>query len=303
MTKAETRWKRLIVRWTAPKGFVAIVLFFALTIVIQVLLVYSFQSFGLIDLNVWTETFLIPYSNLIFTISISPLFHILPLSIIVVLLSSWAYLTKSTAFIPHRAEPAKRISAPTRRGQEDRRFKSVRRVLKRLNRRLGRIGRFLKTRIQRTRGVSYVSQRLSFARTAVRSAATVFAVFISMVLLLFLIEYPDLIHNWILNLYQGSPSLRDFVLGVAQWMHGIGQAVPPLAGFGSAINDALIGIAPGFRNSIENAGAALTRPASQLDLVNKYILSQNVAAWISAILAILYATYASQRPSRRSRGR
>lgn len=303
MTSTETRWKRLIVKWTAPKGFAAILLFFILAVIIEALLVYSFQILGLVDRNVWTATYLIPYVNWSFTVSISPLFHLLPIGVIVVLLSSWTYLTKYTAYVPHRIETARRVSTPTRHRQEKRRFKSLRNLSKRLSRRLQRIGRTFKSGIQRIRGVSYVSQRLFFARAAVRSAATVFLIFLSAVFLFTLVEYPDLIHSWTLNLYRGSPALLNFVSGTAQWFSGVGEAVPPLDGLGSAINNALVGAAPSFRHSLESAGASLTRPIVQLDAVGKYVLSQNLAAWTSALIALAYGAYVSSRPSRRPKGR
>lgn len=298
----ETRWRRLIVRWTAPKGFAAIILFFVLAVIAEVLLVYSFQSFGLVDQNVWTATFLIPYVNWSLTASISPLFHILPLSVITVLLSGWTYLTKYTAFISQKAEPTKRVSAPARRTQEKRRFKSLRVFLKRINRRLQRVGRVLKNGVQRIRGVSYISQRLFFAQAAVRSAVTVLVIFLCAFFLLVIVEYPDLIHYWALNLYRGSPAFLDFVLGTAQWFRGVGQAAPSLGGLGSAVNDALIGLAPGFRRSLEVTGSSLMRPVVELDMVWKYLLSQNLAAWISAVVALAYGVYVSSRPRRERKG-
>jgi len=303
LTATETRWKRLIVRWTAPKGFAAITLFFVLSVVIEVLLVNSFQSLGLVDRNVWTATLLIPYANWSFTASISPLFHLLPIGVIVVLLSSWAYLTRYTAFIPQRVEPTRRVSTPTRRALESRRFKSLRRLSKRLSQRLQRIGRALKSGVQRIRGVSYISQRLFFARAAVRSAATVLVIFLSAVLLLAVVEYPNLIHNMTLNLYRGAPAFLNFVSGTAQLFRGIGEAVPPLGELGTAINNALVGPAPGFRRSLEGAGASLTGPIIQLDMVSKYVLSQNLAAWTSALIALAYGAYASSRTYRRPKGR
>jgi len=303
LTSTETRWKRLIVRWTGRKGLAAITLFFILAVALEVLLVYSFQMFGLVDRNAWTATLSVPSVNWTFTLSISPLFHLLPIGVIVVLLSTWAYLTKYTAFVPQRVETARRVSTPTRREQETRRFKSLRRLSKRLNRRLQRIGRVLKNGIQKIRGVSYISQRLSFARAAVRSAAIVFMIFLSVVFLVVLVEYPDLIRDWTVNLYRGSPSFLNFVSGVMQWLNGVGQAVPPLGGFGSAINNALLGSAPGFRRSLESAGVSISGPIVQLDVVGKYVLSQNLATWISALIALAYGAYSSSRPSRRPKGR
>ena len=303
LTSTETRWKRLIVRWTGRKGFAAILLFFILAVIVEVLLVYSFQMLGLVDQSALTTTILIPYVSWLITVSISPLFHLLPIGVIVVLLSSWTYLTKYTAFIPQRVEAAKRGSAPTRRELETRRFKSLRRFSKRLTRRLQRFGKALKSGVQRIRGVSYISKRLSFARAAVRSAALVVLIFLSAVLLFSLVEYPDLIHSWTLNLYRGSPAFLNLISGTTQWLNGVGQAVPALGGVGFAVNDALVGAAPGFRQSLTNGGETLTRPIVQLDVASKYVLAQNVAAWGSALIALAYGAYASSRPSHRSKGR
>lgn len=303
MTSTKTGWKHLIVRWTGRKNLVAILLFFVLTVVLEALVVYSFQILGLIDPNALTATILIPYANWSITLSISPLFHLLPGGVIVVLLSSWIYLTKYTAFIPQRVEAPKRGLAPTRRDLETRRFKSIRRFSKRITRRLQRIGRALKSGAQRIRGVSYISHRLLLAKATVRSAAIVVLIFLSAALLFSLIEYPNLIHSWTLNLYRGSPAFLNFVSGTAQWFSGVGQAVPALGGFGSGINDVLVGAAAGFRHSLTSAGTSLTASIVQLDAQNKYVLSQNVAAWLSALFALAYGSYTSSRPSRRTKGR
>jgi len=161
----------------------------------------------------------------------------------------------------------------------------------------------LKAGVQRIRGVSYISQRLTFARAAVRSATTVMIIFLSSVILLTLVEYPDLIHSWTLNLYRGSPAFLNFVSGTNQWLNGVGQAVPALGGFGSAVNNGFLGVASGFRNSLMDAGASLTRPIGQLDVVGKYVLSQNVAAWTAALIALAYGAYTASHPSRRPKGR
>jgi len=303
LTSTETPLKRLIVRWTAPKGFAAITVFFILTLGIEVLIVYAFQMFGLTDPTVWSATYIVPGINWTLMLSISPLFHLLPFSVIMVLLSSWIYLTKYTAFVPQRAETAKRVPAPTRREQEKQRFKSVRRFLKRVNRKLQRVSKTLKGGVQKIRGVSYISKRLFFARAAVRSAVTVLIVFMLITFVVFLAAYPGLIYNWTLNLYRGSPALLNFVMGVGQWLHDVGRAVSPLGGLGSAINNALLSVAHGFRHALEGFGESLTRPVVQLDLAGKYVLTQNLAAWTSALVALMYGVYTSSRPSRRSRGR
>lgn len=301
MTSSETGWRRLIVRWTAPRSFAAIILFLLLAIVLEVLLIYSFQMFGLMDSNLWSTTFIVPGVNWSFAVSVSLLFHILPLSVMAVLLASWVYLTKYTAFVPRGVEQARRVPPPTRRAQEGRKFKTLRRFFRRLSRSLQRIGKTLKNGFLRIYGVSYISERLSFTKTAVRSAITVFVVFVATVLLVIVVEYPDLIRVLALSLYKGNPSLRDFVIGVTQWLHGLGQAVPPLGGLGSAINQALVGAGPGIRHALYDAGSAFSTPFVRLDVAGKYVLSQNFAAWTAALVALLYGSYVSSRLSRRPR--
>jgi len=301
LTSTATHRRHLRVKWTAPKGLAALILFFIIGLIIEVLLISAFQALGLSDREAWTSTFQVPSTNWSFTISVSPLLHLLPLSVIIVLLTSWTYLTKSTAFIPHRIEAAKRPTQPPRRIQESRRFKSTRRFFKNLSRKLQRISKRLKSGVQKTPGVGYISERLSFARIAVKSALAILAIFILVTTGLFLIEYPDLIHQLTLDMYMGSPALHGLVIGVGQWLQGIGTSVPPLGDLGTSINNALVSAAPGFRHSLEAAGTSLTSPIFQLDVVGKYALSQNLAAWTAAVLALLYSAYASTR--RRVKGR
>jgi hypothetical protein len=284
-------------RWTGRKGFAAIVLFFILTVLVELLMVYSFQMLGLVDPAVLVGTLSIPGTNLSLVVSISPLLHLLPLSVIIVLLASWMYLTKYSAFIQQQVETGKRGPPPSQRMQESRRFKSLRRLSRRVTRRLQRAGRAVRTGFEKIRGVSYISQRLHFARAAVRSALMVLLVFIVIAFLTAIIEYPDLIHSWTVNLYRGSPALLNFVVGIGQSLRGISDGV------GSALFNAFAGAGPGFRQSLVNAGTALTGSIVRLDVAGKYVIAQNLAAWISAVIALVYGTYASSRPSRRGKGR
>ena len=303
MTPTETSQRRIRVRWTAPKGLVALILFTAISVIIEVLLISAFQALGLSDRTALASTFQIPGTDWSFTVSVSPLFHLLPLSVIVVLLTSWTYLTKSAAFIPQRTEAARRPSQSSQRAMESRRFKSARRLFKNLSRRLQRLSRRLKSGLQKTPGVGYVSQRLSFTRPAVKKAATILAIFILVVTMLILIEYPNAIYYLTLNMYMGSPALLALVNGIGQWLQGVGTAIAPLGDLGTSINNALVNAAPGIRRSLEAAGTSLTSPILQLDDAGKYVLSQNIAAWTAAALALLYSAYVSSRSYRRVRGR
>ena len=160
----------------------------------------------------------------------------------------------------------------------------------------------MKSGFRRIPGVASVSRRLSQARAIVRSTLMILLIFGSVALAVFLVAYPNSIHRATLDLYRGWPALTDFVRGSGQWLQGIGRAVPPLGDLGAAINNALISAAPGFRSSLEGAGRAVTQPIFALDAASKYTLSQNLAAWTAAILALLYGSYGSMR-SRRIRRR
>lgn len=300
MSSAETRRRRITFR-NAPKDFAALILFLVITIIFEILLVSAFQRLGLTDPNAWTTTLLIPGVNWSFIVSVSLVFHILPLSVIAVLVAGWIYLKNSNAF-KIQPETAKR-PMPQRRQAETGRLRSARRAWRNLSRRFQRIGRSLRTGASRIPGASALSRRLSSARSVGKSAFTVLALFGAVAIAIVLIAYPSLIYYWTLNLYEGSPGLVNFVVGTGQWLSGIGKAVPPLGDLGASINNALIQAAPGFRQSLQAAGTSLTEPIFKLDAVSKYVFSQNLAAWTAAALALLYGSYASARPRRRTKGR
>jgi len=289
----EERWKRLIFKWTAPKGFAAIVLFFILAFLIEYLIVYFFTSSGL------TDKFLVTF----FTIKISPMFHIIPVGVIVVLVSSWTYLTKYIAVVPRGISPSKK-PLEIRRRQYLRprkiRFKSLRKFFGGAGKKFERVGQAIRAffgritaAILRIRGVSYLQRRLFFARAAVKSAATVLAVFVVGVLTSYLLAYPKVTYDLTTGFYGSDPSFQGFVLKTIEIGKGIAQALFPIGWLASAIDNALRAVAPGFRNALEGFGAPTMKSLSGLDLAGRYIVCQNFAAWISALVVLAYGEYAS----------
>jgi len=282
---SEKRWKRLVFRWTAPKGFIAIVLFFAIALLIEYLMVYFFTLSGL------TDKFLFKF----FTINISPLFHLMPLGVIVVLVSSWAYLTKYVAVVPHGTSHAKKLEAkriqyPRAR---KRRFKLLGKFFGRVDQTIKVFSRRISATVLRIRGVSYLQERLFFARAAVKSTVTVLLVFLVSVLTLYILAYPQLTYDLATGIYEANPSFHGFVLKTIEIGKAMVQALSPIGWLASAINNALRAAAPGFRNAFEGFGRSITEPLSKLDLVWMYALCQNVAAWASAVVALTYGKYAS----------
>lgn len=293
----EKRRRRLIFKWTAPKGFTAIALFSALALVVEYALVSFFTSFGLTDMNTLTTTFRFPLTQSIFTINISPLFHLTPLGVIVVLVSSWAYLTKYTAMAPRAVKPIKKPQKIQRKKFSKKlgaRFKKVSYALKSFHRRLN-------AAVLRVRGISYVVRRLSFARVAVKSALGIMAIFLAFFLALYVLVYPRLPYDAVIGLYQFSPSFLGFVLKTIEVAQGIARVFSPIGWLGSAINEALFTAAPGFKRALDDFGASTTDQLAELDLMGRYILCQNLAALTSAVIAFVYGQYISRLHLRKSR--
>jgi len=293
----EKRWKRLIFRWTAPKGFTAIVLFSALALLIEYALVSSFMSFGLTDKTPPTIIFQFPLTQSLFTITISPLFHLTPLGVIVVLVSSWTYLTKYIAVGPRKIKTVKKMPTIQKKGLSKRvggKFRKISHALKSFYRRLT-------AAVLRIRGFSYVFKRLSFARAAIKSTISIVTVFLAFFLALYILAYPRSTYDAMVGLYQFSPSVRGFVLKTAEVAHGIGQVLSPIGWLASAVNNALLAAAPSFRSAFESMGASITVPITELDLMGRYVFCQNLAAWASAVIALAYGRYTSYSYRRKSR--
>jgi hypothetical protein len=224
----------------------------------------------------------------------------LPLTVFVVLFSSWLYLARAYTFsltIIGKKKPAPQLS---RREIEKRRLKGLRKLSRGISRRFERVGRSLKATFLRVHSISSVSKRVSLAKNSVRSALTVFTVFVSISLLLFIIVYPDLIRNMVVGFYEADSSRVDFVVGVSDRLQGIGESLPPIGGLGTAIVNGLWAIAPGFRQGLAGVGASLTGFIVNSDAAGKFILSQNIASWIVVLIALAYGWYASiRRPRKR----
>ncbi len=273
----EERWKRVIFRWTALKGFLAMALFFALATLIEYLIV-CFSTFSGLE-----DRFLI---NFLF-ITISPLFHLVPTGVIIALVSSWTYLTKHVAVVPHRISHIKKSSE-----RQKRRYSRAGKVrFKALRKFFAKVSRAVKGFLGQMRGVSYLQQRLFFARAAVKSTATVLLVFLVSVLSLYFLLLPGLTHDLAIGLYASNTSFHGFVLKTIEIGQGVAQGFSPIGWLLSAINEMLRSVAPSFRNALEGVFA------SKLDVLGGYLLCQNLAAWISALAALTYGEYTSRRYS------
>ena len=263
-------------RWTAPKGLLTIGLFLALAFISEFFMVSFFAGSGLTEASAYP-------------LPVSPLFHLLPLAVILVLVLSWIYLTKHIAMRPHRISPAKVSKIRRRPRGRKTRSKSTRSVIGAIKNGFSKISSVF----IRSRGGSFVQRRLSFGRVALESAVTVLTIFLLSIILLSVLVYPNLFTDFAVGFYSANSSFHGFAVSIAEALQGVIKALAP-------INDGLRAIAPGFRNAFE--GLVTSRPHALTggDILWRYVFCQNAAAWISAIAALAYVRYAG-RPYRSSK--
>jgi len=210
-----------------------------------------------------------PGTDWTITITISPLFHLVPVAVIITLVSIWIYLTKHIAVKPLEIQKGKSRFAP----------------------KLGKPPGKIRPESPRTKSASPARQEAQFARATMKSALPVILVFSGLVLMFSVLAYPNLVYQIISSAYKHNPSLFNFVRGTAQAFAPMGDAL-------SAINNALLYISPGFRDAVLSVGIILS-PLIDTDSVGKYLVLQNAAAWISALAAMFYGEYT--RKGHRSR--
>jgi len=255
---------RLVIRWTTLKGLAAIILFLIVGVLIEYFVVLYAINLGVKDTALLQWSFQFPGTNWIITIAISPLFHLVPIAVIIALLFSWTYLTRHVAVKTHQTWKGK-AGAPVKRGKEPR-----------LNRYIGKI----RSGLLRIKGIAFVWQKIHFARATIKSALNVLLVFITFIAIFSLFTYPQLIYQMVTNAYRSNPSFLSFVKGIS-------QALAPIS---TPIDNALLSIAPGFRDFALSFGAII-KPLASLDNFGKYLVFQNVAAWIAAIAVLFYGEY------------
>jgi len=215
------------------------------------------------------------------TIAISPLFHLVPMAVIITLVSIWTYLTRRVAVKSHEVGRGK-VGTATKRGKELE-SKEAGKIASKISRAVRRFLDKIKSGLLRVKGFSYLWQKIHFARATIKSALTVLLVFSAFILIVSLLAYPQLIYHTISNAYQNNSSLLNFVRGTA-------DALAPIGGIFSSINNALLSVAPGFRDSVLSLGIII-KPLADLDNTGKYLVFQNVATWVSALAALFYGEY------------
>lgn len=252
-----------------------------MAILIEYIIVLYAINLGVKDetLQQWSSQF--PGTDWITTIAISPLFHLVPIAVIIALVSSWTYLTRHVAVKP--PEKWKGKVKPVAKHRKERGFKEVKKLTSRIR---GFFGG-LKSALLRIKGVAYIWQKIHFARATIKSALAVLLVFGALILLVSVLTYPQLIYWTVSNAYRGNSLLLGFVTSISNCGKGIAEALAPIGWICSAVNNALLSTAPAFRDFVLSLGG-LIKPLVELDDAGKYLVFQNVAAWVSALTALFY---------------
>ena len=284
--------KRLLIRWTTLKGLAAIILFLIISALTEYFIVLYAINLGIKDTTLLQWSIQFPGTDWIITISISPLFHLVPIAVIITLLFSWTYLARHVAVKPHEAGREK-VRPVFKRGKELK-SKEAGKLTSKISRAVKKSFGKIKSGLLRVKGVAYLWQKIHFARATIKSALTVLLVFSALILIVSLLAYPRLIHQTISNAYQNNPSLLNFVKDTT-------EALAPIGGIFSSVNNALLSAAPGFRDFALGLGTII-KPLADLDNAGKYLFFQNVAAWISALTTLFYGEYIGKtRHYRKSR--
>jgi len=275
-----------VFRWTTSKGLVAIILFIIVAAMIEYFIVLYAVTLGVKDENLLQWNLQFPGTDWTTTITVSPLFHLVPVAVIITLVSSWSYLTKYVAVKPTRS--LKGRAKPTKR--EKKRGLKARRLASKISHTVKNYFDKIRSGLSRVKGVAYPWQETHFARATIKSASTVLLVFAVFILLASLLAYPQLIYRTISSAYQHNPSLLNFTKSTSSSVKGIAEALAPIGWICSSINNALLSAAPGFRDLALSLGG-LIRPLTDLDNAGKYLVFQNIAAWVSALSALFYGEY------------
>ncbi len=266
-----------MIRWTTLKGFAAIILFLIIAALTEYFIVLYAINLGVKDTALLQWSIQFPGTDWIITISISPLFHLVPVAVIITLLFSWTYLTRHAAVKPY--EVGREKGGLVSKGMKEK-SKEAQKLMSKINHAIKNFFGKIEAGLLRIRGVAYIWKKIHFARATIKSALTVFLVFSVFILIISLLAYPKLIYQIISDGYQNNSSLLNFVKGTA-------EALAPIGGIFSPINNALLSAALGFRNFALSLGTII-KPLVDSDNAGKYLFFQNVAAWVSALAALFY---------------
>jgi hypothetical protein len=254
------------IRWTSLKGLVSIILFLLVAILIEYLVFLYALGLGTEDTSPWQSSFSFPGTGWSITLTISPLFHLVPMATILALVTSWIYLTRRIAATPK----------DTWKGKVGRGRKTESRIGRATKQFLSK----LQSGLSKVKGFAYAGKKIKSARAPIRSALLVFLIFLFFVFVTSLLAYPQIIYHAVAEAYRNNPALLGFIKGT-------GEALTPVS---KTLDGIFLSAASGFRDFVLSVGNTI-KPLTSLNNEGKYLVFQNVAAWISAFTALFYVKY------------
>jgi hypothetical protein len=268
--------KRPTNRWTTLKESSVTILFLLIAGLAEFLVVLYALSFGTEDSSLLQWSFQFPGTSWNVTLAVSPLFHLVPIAVIIALTTTWIYLTKHAVARPQQTWKGKAGQAP----------KAGKKAQSKISRVLQRFFGRIRSGLLKIKGFAYLEKKINSRRTTIRSALIVLLLFAFFVIFTSLLVYPQMIYRMVSDAYQNNPSMLGFV-------RGAGEALSPIGNVFSSLNNALLYVAPGFRDFVISL-ESVTAPLSSLDGAGKYLVFQNAAAWISALIALLLVEFSQK---------
>ncbi|UCD96810.1 MAG: hypothetical protein JSV35_01775 [Candidatus Bathyarchaeota archaeon] len=261
---------RVIFRWFTPSKLLSIVVFVIIAMLAEFAVVSSFVGGLPVE-----DAIVLPFTGW----RVSPLRHLLPLSIVVVLTANFVHLTASVTLVHQRKRKTR-----LKEGRRGSGWKPLAKVRRRVSRVFGRV----KDRIAKTSFVAWVGRRIQPANPYIVSAITITVVFIALVILIIAAAFPGSVSRATAGFFDWAPGFVDFVLwtaGVTEWLAGI----PGIGSVAVAVHQALIGASPGFHNALKGLASTIAEGLVALSSTEKYLLIQNSTALLVTAMVFLYS--------------
>ncbi|HIE15249.1 TPA: hypothetical protein EYP70_08255 [Candidatus Bathyarchaeota archaeon] len=294
----ESYYGRIIFRWTASKReIIAVASYIIIAVFIEYLVTATFMNFGLTEELMLTWR--IPLLNDL-TVSISPVLHLVPLTVVFTLVFSWMHITKYVIYATPKLIKIEKIVKKKKGEKRALKVKTFKEKTSYITNFPMKISNFLKLpflKIWEKLGLARLSQFLReqpFASASIKGAFAVLATFLTFMVLTCLLENPDTIYHLIIIFYQRNPALLDFVYGTHIAINSISEMLGPALWVPSTINKSLLDVAPYFRKTIDTSLRPLFKVFTSLNITTKYLICQNVASWTSAFTSILYGRFKSK---------
>lgn len=115
----------------------------------------------------------------------------------------------------------------------------------------------------------------------------IFIIFTLLAILISLLAFPQLIYQVVTNAYRTNAGLLDFFKGTGAFFASIGSVF-------AGINNALLAGSGGVRDFIASIGSLIS-PLANSNGAGKYLVIQNAALWITAIVVLVYGRYGRRR--------